>query len=662
MLRLNGQFNINPDVVRGDKSVCHRALIFAAIATETSVIRNLTASEDVLATVDCLRKLGAQIDLNGDTATVKPIVTPCNSVTLDCKNSGTTARLLAGLVAGLGVKARFVGDGSLTSRPMNRVLTPLTKLGASFKQTEGLLFESLGGVIHGGTIYAEVNSAQVKSAVLIAGLFANGSVTYVEKLPTRNHTEIMLRQMGADITVDGLSSTVTKSRLQPVDLVVPNDVSSMAFLVGAALLTNRETVCKNTLLNARRIGFLQVLKASGANVDCVNVREVLGEKVGDIVVKRGRLKPLFASAADVCDSIDELPMLATIALAIKGKHVFEDVAELQHKESDRVKAILDTAGICNQIASFDGRNLTIESDGQLPKNPRFNSYNDHRVAMAQAALCLAVGGGSVNTVPFSVSFPEFLTALGVSPLKLGLIGSDIAKSRSPQLMEYLATQAGVACSYDLIQLPADVDNNTLLNVINAYDGLNVTMPFKGRIAGLLGADVVSVNTLGKHVKPQSTDGYGLIKALTDANVDFANKPLWVVGAGGAAALCIETLLQYGCKIKVINRTQSRADALTDKYGLSADISEPYGILSFIPECEFEQSLTLPQSCKFVFVAAYKGQSGLKNQALARGLIYVDGLSMLYHQGAKSFSLWTGTPLQDDCKGFEQYLKKNKDVI
>lgn len=658
MLRLNGQFNIDTSLVRGDKSVCHRALIFAAVASGQSVIRNLTLSRDVLATIDCLRKLGAQVILDGNTATVTPIAEPRSNVVLDCQNSGTTARLLAGLVAGLNVKAQFVGDSSLMRRPMRRVLDPLTKLGASFCQKDGCLFESLGGKIRGGTINAEVNSAQVKSAILIAGLFADGNVTYVEQIPTRNHTEIMLEAMGADITTNGLATTVTKSKLNPLDFDVPRDVSSASFLIAASLMCNSQIVCKNVLLNERRTGFLRVLTKSGANIRYENVRLCFGEKVGDIIVENSRLKPLFANTNDVCDAIDEIPVLAAIALTTQGRHVFESVAELQHKESDRVKAILHMAQVCNQTAEFDGKNLTIVSDGKLPKNPRFESLDDHRVAMAEVALCLASDGGSVDKTPFNVSFPEFEQALGLEVCKLGLIGSDIANSRSPVLMEYLATQANVTCSYDLIQLPKDVDDNTLLEVVNGYDGLNVTMPFKARVASLLNADAVSVNTVGKSVDPQSTDGYGITQALTDMGVDFKGKPLWIVGAGGAAVTCVETLLKYGCKMKVINRTQSRADELTAKYNLSTDITEPYGVLSFVPECEFEQSLTLPQSCKFVFVAAYKGQSGLKSKAIERGITYVDGLRMLYHQGAKSFSLWTNTPTKEDYEGFEQFLISN----
>ena len=656
MLTLNGQFNINPSVVRGDKSISHRALILASIANGKSVIKNLPYSRDVMATVDCLRTLGAKIVLDDNTATVEPIKGVKNNVTLNCQNSGTTARLLAGLVAGLGVRAKFIGDGSLMKRPMDRVLKPLTQLGANFCKDENCLFESLGGKLNGKVIYSEVDSAQVKSAVLIAGLFADGQTTYVEQTHTRNHTELMMDVMGADISVNGLSVTVGKSTLNCLNTDIPCDLSSTAFLACAALICHKPTVFKNVLLNDRRTGFLKILKASGANIRCDCVRVCNGEKVGDILVETSNLTPLFASYADVCDSIDELPVLAAVALTVKGKHVFENVCELKYKESNRIQAIIDTAKACNQQAVFDGTNLTLTSDGILPKYPRFTSYNDHRMAMAQTVLCLACGGGSIDETPFDVSCAEFCQALGLNEYNLGLIGCDVKNSRSPLLMEHLANCANITCRYDLIQLNCDVTDDDILKVIHSHDGLNITMPFKARAASLLNADDISVNTVGKSIRPQSTDGYGIVKALTSSNIDFANKPLWIVGAGGASVACIETLLKYGCKMQVINRTQSHADMLTQKYGLSTNITEPYGILSFVPECQFEQNIKLPDSCKFVLVSAYKGQSRLKEQALRRGLMYIDGLKMLYHQGAKSFALWTGTDIQDDYEHFERFVK------
>lgn len=658
MLRLNGQFNLNASVVCGDKSIAHRALIFASVADGTSVIGNMPLSADVLTTADCLRALGADIRFDGNTVTVEPIAEVKDNVTLNCANSGTTARLLAGLVAGLGVNATFIGDASLSKRPMDRVLQPLERMGAKFSKPKNCLFKCLGGTrLYGSTVYAAVDSAQVKSAVLIAGLFAEGSTTYVEKLSTRNHTELMLAALNANIKVDGQAVTVSKSRLLPIKTDIPCDVSSMSYLVAAAVITGKPFVCSNVLLNERRLGFVRVLQRAGADIKCIQEETRFGETVGSIIVKKSGFGALYASAADVCDAIDEVPLLAALSVTMRGTHVFEGVGELRHKESDRIKAVLHMAAACGQKAEYANGRLIVVSNGVLEKNPRFCSFDDHRIAMCEVVLCIASGGGSVDRAPFDVSFPQFETALGLNIYRLGLIGgTDIRKSLSPLLMEYLSTVANVNCSYDLLVQPDGVTDERLLDIISRYDGLNVTMPYKMRVAQLLNADCLSVNTVGRNVVPQSTDGYGMVTALRDMGVDFENKPLYVAGAGGAAALCVQTLLSYGCKIQILNRTKSHADVLINKFNLSCNVSNPYGMLSFVPECDYEKSLPLPDSCKFVFTAAYKGTSGLKDKALARGITYVDGLRMLYHQGAKSFALWTDTALQNNYGGFVEFLR------
>ncbi len=656
MLCVNGQFNIDCNYVGGDKSVSHRALILAAIADGDSVIRNLSLCDDVAATCECLRALGADIRLDGATAAVRPVSVPKSGVTLNCRNSGTTARLLAGLVAGLGVRAKFIGDESLTSRPMERVLDPLRKMGARFSKTDGCLFESLGGKLQGIEYKAVVNSAQVKSAVLIAGLFADGETTYIENIPTRNHTELMLRGAGADVAVDGLTVTVRKSAVRALNLDVPRDFSSVAFLITLALLCGREARFDGVLLNERRTGFLRVLQRGGANITSENITERFGEPTGDIVVKPSRLKPLYASETDVCDSIDEVPLLCSIAAATQGRHEFHAVDELRRKESDRVRAIQSIAVKLGATAEVANDSLTITSDGGKVGNPRFCCFNDHRIAMCAVIMALVCGGGSVDCAPFDVSFPGFLQAVGVTPYKLALIGENVRDSRSPVLMSYLASKSNLCCSYVTVSLPRSVSDERLLETINSFDGVNVTMPFKTRVAALLRADVPSVNTVGKRICPCSTDGCGIVKSLTANGIDFANKPIWIVGAGGAAEECVRVLMKYNCAIRVINRTQARADALTEKYGLSKQIDEPYGVLSFVPECEFEGNIQLPNSVRFVFVAAYKGQSGLRDKAAQRGIKCVDGLEMLYHQGAKSFALWTGTEVRDDYDGFLKYCR------
>ena len=652
MLSLNGQFQLNTTIPYGDKSVSHRALILAAIADGVSVIHNVSCSDDVQSTARCLETLGAKVELQGATATVTPISTlPMGVVTLDCGNSGTTARLLAGLVAGLGVTARFVGDSSLSKRPMGRVIEPLTVLGARFEKQDCCLFVCHGGKLTGATICAAVNSAQVKSAVLLAGLFAEGATTYIEKIPTRNHTERMLQYLGCKIETHDTAVTVRKSKIKAFELTVPNDPSSAAYFVALALAKKVEITLPNVLIDQARMGFYRVLQKSGANIIFENIRDCCGEKVGDIVVKKSKLKPFVATEKDVCDGIDDIPILCTLALTVKGSHAIFGVDELRHKESDRIAAIQHIVLMSGQTFGVNDDGVYIATNGKLIKNGYFHSFDDHRIAMCEVILSLIAGGGSVDKTPFSVSLPQFEQILGIEPLRLGLIGQSVADSKSPALMAHLAMNAGVTCRYDTVNLPQDVSDSQLLNVINAFDGLNVTMPHKSRVASMLKARVSSVNTVGRQIEPTSTDGYGIVQSLVSHGVDFEGKNMLVVGAGGAAEACIAELLKFGCKVSIVNRTEEHRLRLQTKYSLPESVEEPIGILSFIPQCDYERLLELPDSVKFVLIADYKGASHLKEQAIVRGLTVIDGLEMLYHQGAKSFSLWTHTPIQNDYKGF-----------
>ena len=652
MLNFNSQFNINPSVCYGDKSLTHRALTISAIASGKSTIRNIALCNDVLATVNCLRTLGAQIEIDGTTATVVPISTPNDNVVLDCQNSGTTARLLAGVVAGLGITATFVGDQSLIKRPMKRVMEPLTELGARFTTKDGQLFTIHPSKLVGKCLTAKVNSAQVKSAVLLAGLFAQGTTQYIEPIPTRTHTETMLSACGVNTT----NCTVTKSTPKPMDVTIPNDITSASFLITLALLTNQSVTLPNVGINEGRVGFLTIAKRSGAQIFVENVRTSFGELVADIRVEKGTISPLFATKTDVINAIDEIPILSVLALATQGTHTFQDVCELMHKECNRIDAIINMAHICGQTATFDGNNLTIISNGKLPTKPHFHTFDDHRMAMCACVLSLVCGGGSVDSFPVEVSFPNFLDAVGIQPKKFCVIGSNVSQSKSPILHTLLAKNANVCCSYDAVNLPADVTDENLLQTISAYDGANITLPFKNRVANLFGASVPSVNTVGKAIAPTSTDGFGVRQALLTNGIDIANKPIWIVGAGGGAEATIVEL-QHICPMQVINRTAEKAHVLTKKYNLSTDITNPYGILTFVPECQFEQNLPLPNSCQFVFVSAYNGTSGLRNKANARGVKVVDGLQMLYYQGAKAFALWTNTPIQQDYQQFEDFLTK-----
>lgn len=657
MIAFNEKFHLG-DVNCSDKSLTHRAFILAAIADDVSTIGNVTLSRDVLCTVNALRAFGAKILFNGNAATVYPIrELPSKPVTIDCGNSGTSARLLAGLAVGLGVKAKFVGDESLSKRPMDRVVKPLQALGADIRLADDCLFVCGGGKLVGREIVAPVVSAQVKSAVLLSGLFAEWKTCYIEKTPTRNETELLLSYLGVktETTREG-KITVRPCKPHAFCANLPNDPSAAAYGVALAILKNERAVFENVLLNPRRVGFYNVLQRSGANIKYSNFREVLGQCAADIeVAPCDGLRPFFADKTDVIEGIDEIPLLAAMSLFVEGTHVFEDVGELRNKECDRIRAVEHIAEVCNQKAYYQNGKLTVTTNGVVPRGERFKTFDDHRIAMCETVLCVAVGGGSVNSQPFDVSHPDFLEFLGVRPLKLGLIGERVDKSISPRLQTYLAMNAGVCCSYDAITVRPDVTDGELLKIIRSYDGLNVTAPFKTRVAKLLNSDVPSVNTVCN--LPCSTDGYGVVRPLQKHGAEFVGKPLWIVGAGGAAEACVCELKKYGCQMQILNRTEAHAEILSAKYDLPRVVDDPVGVLSFLPQCDFEKQIQLPPSCKFVVIADYMGESNIRLQAEKRALLVIDGREMNYYQGAKSFSVWTGTALQDDYEGYLKYVNK-----
>ncbi len=661
MISFNGKFTLSSDVRCSDKSLTHRALIAAAIAEGTSSLRNVTLSRDVSATASALKAV-ANIDLQRNekscdcTAKIIPNENFRQDVTVNCLGSGTTARLVGGLFAGAGIRARFVGDDSLVKRPMDRLVRPLRQLGANIRCAKDCLFETEGGNLHGAHVLADAASAQVKSAVVFAGLFAEGETRYTELVPTRNHTELLLRELGADVTTDGKTVVVHKSRPHCFEMTLPNDPSAVAYSVALALISGQKATFVNVLLNERRLGFYRVLQRAGARINYRNVRTLFGESVGDVEVLPSKLRPFTSNAQDSCDGIDEIPLLAALAMLTEGTHIFENVGELVYKECDRIQAIGHIASVCGQRCAFDGGNLTIESDGKTSGGKFFHSFGDHRVAMSETVLCVACGGGAVDSAPFDVSHPDFLKSLGIAPMRFALVGSDVANSLSPRLHAFLAAQAGVCCSYDAVTLPPSVCDSELVATLGEYDGSNVTMPFKTRAASLLGSDMPSVNTVTNRGKRCfSTDGYGVTESLRRHGIAFEGQPLWIVGAGGAAEAVIRELTGYGCKLQVFNRTEERIRYLRRKYTL-AEVSDPVGVLSFVPQCEFERSVVLPASCRFVLVADYKGDSGLRKQAEQRGIAVIDGLEMLFHQGAKSFALWTGTPVCTDYESFEKQVK------
>jgi 3-phosphoshikimate 1-carboxyvinyltransferase len=338
---LKGETEVAPD-----KSISHRTVILSALSPGLSRVSNFLQAEDTQATCRCLQSLGLAIEQRGQELLIKsPGVNDLEEpdVVLDCGNSGTTMRLLAGLLAGRPGTAILSGDSSLNKRPMGRVMNPLAMMGAHFmaRQDSFPPLAIQGGNLHGIEYSMPVASAQVKSALLLAGLQAQGITTVYEEVPSRDHTERMLEAMGATITrIPGQVSVAPCDRLYPQDWEVPGDISSAAFLmVAATIVPNSEVLLKRVGINPTRNGILDILRSMGANIEVLNLRTAVGEPVADILVRSAQLKAVQIANPIIPRLIDELPVIAVAMAVADGISVVGDAAELRVKETDRIAAI-----------------------------------------------------------------------------------------------------------------------------------------------------------------------------------------------------------------------------------------------------------------------------------------------------------------------------------
>lgn len=404
--------------LQGDKSLSHRALIFAAMASGSSTLRGLSAGDDVISTAACLRALGAEIELHGaGKATVigwgadgpKEPEAP-----LDCGNSGTSLRLLSGLIAAYPIFAILDGDASLRKRPQSRVLAPLAGMGCRVMARGGDRFAPL--VLRGGGLESyrgspEVASAQVKSCLLLAGLGSGAEVRLQEKALTRDHTENMLRGLGVPLTSDGLNVHLPTGPFfwEGFSYEVPGDPSSAAFLVAAAVLGQGSRVrLEGVCLNPTRLGFYRILQRMGADITITETEQRMGEPVGVIEAASSSLRATVVEGDEVPAAIDEFPLLAVVATAAEGTTTVRGAEELRVKESDRISCVV--AELSKMGASFveypDG--FSVHGGSKL-QGATVQCHDDHRLEMSLAVAALLAEGATTleNTGWASVSFPEF---------------------------------------------------------------------------------------------------------------------------------------------------------------------------------------------------------------------------------------------------------------
>jgi len=408
--RVYGELNLP-----GDKSISHRAIIFSSMASGKSTVKNISQGEDVKSTLKIMRQLGANINSTDEKIIIegcgfKRFINPNND--LDCGNSGTSARLIAGLLAVQYFNSNLLGDESLSKRPMKRVIEPLDRMGARFIHNANMtlplkIFPS--SEIHPINYEMPVASAQVKSSVLIAGLHCDEETNVVENEQTRNHTEKML---GLPVKIENgkiISSSSVKYYPIAKDYFVPGDISTSAFHIVLTLLTpNSELVIKNVSLNPTRTGFIEVLKQMGANIFFGDLKTSSNEEYGNVIVKTSQLRNIKIESDIIPNIIDEIPILTIAGIFADGDLVIENAKELRVKESDRIKSI------CYNLKLL-GLDVDETEDGFIVSgsiknsNPVFESNNDHRIAMAFAILSMLLDkGGEVNGFEcVSISNPQF---------------------------------------------------------------------------------------------------------------------------------------------------------------------------------------------------------------------------------------------------------------
>lgn len=404
-------FDITIDTIASDKSISHRCAMFSILSDKVSYVRNFLMAEDTLNTLKIVEKLGAKIKMDGANITITPPSIPQEpDDVLDCGNSGTGMRLFCGLLSSINGAFVLTGDKYLRSRPMKRVLAPLREIGAKVDGRRNGDLAPLfirGGSLKAFTYHSPIDSAQVKSAMILAGLKADGVCKYKEESLSRDHTERMLKGMGVDIFTDSegwINLNPISNPLKPLDITVPSDPSSSFFFaVAAAIVPNSRVVLKNLTLNPTRIEAFKVLAKMGASVEFIE-KENIYEPLGDIIVSHKELNGVEVSE-NIAWLIDELPALSIAMSLAKGTSIVKNAKELRVKESDRISSVINNLKLCG-VACFefdDGYEIT----GGSLKSAVIDSHGDHRIAMSFSIAGLICGMEVIDTECIMTSFPNF---------------------------------------------------------------------------------------------------------------------------------------------------------------------------------------------------------------------------------------------------------------
>ncbi len=398
--------------IPSDKSISHRAIMFTSLARGKSVIKNFSKGQDPLSSLKVCKTLGIDAEFSNEELIVKSKGILSDPQTqLDCGNSGTTMRLMSGILAGQNFNSTLIGDESLSKRPMKRVIEPLSLMGAKIESNEYKApLKIYGQNLKPINYISKLASAQVKSCILLAGLNIDGQTSFTEPYVSRNHTEIMLKYMGANISVNNTTVTIEKSELEPKTIEICGDISSAAYFIVAGLIVpNSKIILKNVGLNPTRTGIIEVAEKMGGNIEILDKRNISGEDVGDIQISYSDLKACTIEGEIIPRLIDELPVIAVLATQAKGTTIIKDAQDLRNKESDRIKAVVTELKKIGADIEETPDGFIINGKTNLKGDTEVETYHDHRLAMSlyvAGLICdkpIAINGFEW----VDISFPEF---------------------------------------------------------------------------------------------------------------------------------------------------------------------------------------------------------------------------------------------------------------
>jgi len=400
-------------IVPADKSMSHRTVIFSSLAKGKSVIRNFSTGKDPHSSLNICRNLGVDISLKNNSTVIVSSngkLKPPADI-LDCGNSGTTMRLISGILSGQDFSSVLTGDASLSKRPMKRIIEPLTLMGAHILSEDYKApLKIWGRKLHSIDYVSSIASAQVKSCVLLAGMNADGVTTFTEPYLSRNHTEILLKSMGAEISTEDCKTAIRKSELTPIDIDIFGDISSAAyFIVAALIIPESDIILRNVGLNPTRTGVLDVAKQMGGHIEILNQKDVCGELVGDIRVRYSELKGCNIGGEIIPKLIDEIPVIAVLATQADGETVISGAQDLRNKESDRISTVVTELRKLGADIDETPDGMIISGKSKLRGGCEVEAYCDHRLAMS-----FYVGGLVCEKEIYingfewvNISFPEF---------------------------------------------------------------------------------------------------------------------------------------------------------------------------------------------------------------------------------------------------------------